>query len=121
MAKEQPPPNSYLVPGYEWLYDEPDEIELGRLRPDAPAEAHLVQAISWRLRMEFSDQEDKDWTMRGIAKECKMHHLVVRDLWHGSAWPTLRTIASLEIGMKGTIWGPEHRLPSKRKTPRQSP
>ena len=71
--------------------------------------------------MEFSNQEDKQWTMRGIAKECKMDHLVVRDLWYGNAWPTLRTIARMEIGMEGMLWGQEHRFPSKRKKPRQSP
>lgn len=121
MAKERPAPVTYLEDGYEWLYDEPHDVELGKLHPDAPAEAHLVQAISRRLRLEFSDQEDKEWSIRAIAGKCELSHLTIRNLWNGTAWPTLETIAHIEIGIGHTIWGQEHIRPHKREKPRNKP
>ena len=119
MAQERPPPKSYLEPGQLWIYDDERGLDPGRLQPDAPAEVHLVQAISLRLHLEFSEEEDRKWSLRDIAEECKISHRAVYDLWNGETWPNVKTIARIELGMGRTIWGEEHRRPNKREPPRR--
>ena len=55
------------------------------------------------------------WSFRAIAKKCKTRsHKVIYDLWNGTAWPTARSIARIEIGLGSRLWGDKHLRTSKR-------
>ena len=104
----RPRPRDHLQAGHLWLNDTPGGITPGRLRGDAPPEARLVQHMSRRFRLAYSDQEDRTWTMRAIAEDCNISLRAVHDLWHGNSWPSVRTIARIEAAIGSQLWGREH-------------
>lgn len=118
-------PNSYLQDGQRWVRYERGLFRLGKLRSDAPPEVHLVQEMSRRLHQEYREDyeegPDGDWSFRDrlsfrkIADKCGLRERALHDLWHGNSWPTLRTIARLEMLYKDLLWNKHHIAEHGRK------
>ncbi len=92
-------PRDYLAEGGSW----PD----GPLVEDAPAEALLAQAVSWRLL-----DAKKRRSIRSIAREAGISPQAVINIRDGASWGDLAIIARLEIVLDTNLWGREHRLGS---------
>ena len=114
------PPNSYLEANQRWVRFERGMFRLGKLRPDAPPEAHLVQEISRRLHQEYREPCDegpdgKEWSFRDrlsfrkVARQCGITERALHDLWYGKSWPKLRTLARIEMSLDDMLWNSQHR------------
>ena len=123
-------PNSYLRDGQRWIRFEQGRFErgmfrLGKLRSDAPPEAHLVQEISRRLHEAYQERDDEgpdgEWSFRDglsfrkIAHKCGITERALHDLWHGQSWPKLRTIARVEMVLNDMLWNSQHTYKYREK------
>ena len=91
-----PSPRDYLAPGATW--------PAGPLVSDAPPEAHLLQAISQRLR-----DETRGKSKREIARQCDLAAQTVFNILNGNTWSDAPTIARLEYHIDIDLWGTEHK------------
>ena len=89
-------PRDYLAAGATW----PD----GPLLSEAPPEAHLLQAISTRLRDKTSDRSTNE-----IARQCNLATQTVSNILNGDTWAEAPSIARLEYHLNIELWGKEHK------------
>ena len=89
-------PRDYLAAGATW----PD----GRLLSEAPPEAHLLRAISQRLRDKTSGRSTNE-----IARQCDLATQTVFNILNGVTWAEAPSIARLEYHLNIDLWGKEHK------------
>lgn len=87
------------------LYVESGEWPHGELVVDAPPEAHLARGAALRLH---EAMESNRWGLRKTSRKTGLSTKVLANLLHGHTWPTLPTIARLEMRLETEIWGDEH-------------
>ena len=97
--------------------DEDEEWPFGRLKPDAPMEARLVQGIVGRIRYHCCR---KDETPYAVAKGAGIGLETLYKILRGESYPSFATIARLERYFNRRLWGNEH-LPRGPKTPPNAP
>ncbi|MYA85670.1 MAG: helix-turn-helix transcriptional regulator [Acidimicrobiaceae bacterium] len=71
----------------------------------APPEAHLARGAALRLH---EAMESNRWGLRETSRKTGLSTKVLANLLHGHTWPTLPTIARLEMRLETEIWGDEH-------------
>ena len=87
------------------IYVESGEWPHGELAVDAPLEAHLARGAALRLH---EAMESHRWGLRETSRQTGLSTKVLANLLHGHTWPTLPTIARLEMRLETEIWGDEH-------------
>lgn len=90
-------PSSYVESG-EWPH--------GDLAADAPHEAHVARGVALRLH---EAMQSRQWGLRQTSRETGLTTRVLHNMLHGHTWPTLPTIARLEVCLGIDIWRSEHR------------
>ena len=88
-------PREYVAAGHDW----PD----GALTIDAPREAHLAQAVARRLKTACQKTP-----LETVADNARVSPRAVHDIYNGTNWGDLATIARLEHSLKARLWGDEH-------------
>ena len=78
-------PSSYVASG-EWPH--------GELAADAEPEAHLARGAALRLHQAM---ESNQWGLRETSRRTGLSTKVLANLLHGHTWPSLPTIARLEM------------------------
>ena len=91
-------PSSYIESGGEWPHSE--------LVAEAPPEAHIARGAALRLH---EAMESRRWSLRETGRRTGLSTRVLHNLLQGHTWPTLPTIARLEVRLGVKIWGDEHR------------
>ena len=89
-------PSIYVGSG-EWPH--------GELAADTPPEAHVARGVALRLH---GAMESRRWGLRETSRQTGLTTRVLHNLLHGKTWPTLPTIARLEVRLEVDIWGDEH-------------
>ena len=101
------------------------------LRPNTPGTVYLIQDISLKLRkgMDTLDRRagwrsttSKKMTYRKLAEDTGISLSTINDLLQGKAWPTVETVANLEMFLEWRLWTkvhidlvtPKGRLPPQR-------
>ena len=124
-------PNSYLEANEQWVSFSRGLFRFGKLRSDAPPEAFLVQEISRRLRERYQKRDDEEandegWSFRDgqsfrkVAEPCGISARAFYDLWYGESWPTLRTLARIEMVLDEMLWNSQHRVKYEKMLERPS-
>ena len=83
----------------------------GKLVPDAPPQAYLIQEICQEFFKHYEDRETnhgESWSLRRIAEDCDLTPRTVFDLKKGRTWGTLPVIASIEARFGERLWGVRH-------------
>ena len=88
-------PHEYVIPGQDW----PDGVLISR----APSEARLAQAVTLRLKKACGKRP-----VDIVAKNAGVSLLAVQDIYNGTSWGDLATIARLERYLDYRLWGDEH-------------
>ena len=78
----------------------------GELAEDAPPEAHAARGVALRLHRAM---ESRRWSLRETSRQTGLTTRVLHNLLQGHTWPTLPTIARLEVRLGVDIWGNEHK------------
>ena len=87
------------------IYIDSGEWPHGELAADAPPEAHLARGVALRLH---AAMESRQWGLRETSRQTGLSTKVLANLLRGHTWPTLPTIARLEVRLEEPIWGDEH-------------
>lgn len=143
--RKKPKPRDYLEPGHLWISEAVDHDGRvargkhgqviyggGRLRPNTPGTVVLLQNISLRLRTGLDSMDrmsrgrrtanHKDITYRMLAKDTGLSLRTINDLIQGKTWPTVETIANLEMYFEADLWAKDHIdlvTPKGRKNPQR--
>lgn len=136
-------PKDWLEPGEAWITEEQGVLthagqrflaerktfNPGALQEDAPPEVHLLQSISLRLRKAVHDKElerrkqgtdNKMWSFRRLARDADLSTRTLSDLKDGESWPSIKTVAVIEMVLDTMLWDINHReLHRARKEPEE--
>lgn len=109
-------PKLYLESGQKWLYRKKtelneDELKPGKLVPDAPSEARLLQSICLDT---FTAFDKKGWKLQLAADECWLSTHTIYDLWHGNSWGSVPVIVRIEERLEKRLWRFDHVKQAKR-------
>ncbi len=74
---------------------------------DVTAPEHkMIQAIVINLRRE----RNRYRSVKGVAEESGVAASTISDILNGNTWPTLETMARLEIGLGVSLWSAVEKL-----------
>lgn len=94
MVRPKPGSPASLYPGW------PDSLDV------TVAEHQMIQAMVINLRRE----RNRYRSVKGVAEESGVAASTISDILNGNTWPTLETMARLEIGLGVSLWSGVEKL-----------
>ena len=88
MVRPKPGSPASLYPGW------PDSLDVS-----APEHA-MIQAMVINLRRE----RNRYRSVKGVAEKAGVAASTISDILNGNSWPTLETVARLEVGLGVRLW-----------------